>query len=181
MIDGDGLHRPALMRRCFAATGWLVPAAILAFLPKCPACLAAYLAIGTDIGLSVSTARYLRELLILLCAASLLYLAYRNRFAIAVFISASRRNTHTYFSRPQPDSLKLISQRKLNLPCGRRVRDFAERITIELHIRVPETNAVRQVEELASELDRLRFEESKFLLEREIPIVTAWCGDDEGA
>jgi hypothetical protein len=86
MIDGDGLHRPALMRRCFAATGWLVPAAILAFLPKCPACLAAYLAIGTGIGLSVSTARYLRELLILLCAASLLYLAYRNRFAIAVFI-----------------------------------------------------------------------------------------------
>ncbi|MFZ0143889.1 MAG: hypothetical protein WAL08_06000 [Candidatus Sulfotelmatobacter sp.] len=62
-------------RRCREAAGWALPAGILALLPKCPACIVAYLAIGSGIGISISTATYLRIGLITLCAASLTYFA----------------------------------------------------------------------------------------------------------
>jgi len=65
----------AFLRRCREIAGWVIPSAILAILPKCPVCLAAYFAIWTGIGLSVSTATYLRMALLILCALSLGYLA----------------------------------------------------------------------------------------------------------
>jgi hypothetical protein len=52
--------------------GWLIPTAILAFLPKCPVCVAAYIAIITGVGVSVEVADYLRTSLVILCLAALL-------------------------------------------------------------------------------------------------------------
>jgi hypothetical protein len=77
---------PRLLRRGIGLVEWLAPAAMLALIPKCPMCIAAYVAIGTGVGISVSTAAYLRIGLIGVCATALLYLAWRK-------VRISYRNT----------------------------------------------------------------------------------------
>jgi hypothetical protein len=65
-------------RRCWEVAQWAFPSAILALLPKCPMCLAAHVAVWTGIGLSLSTATYLRWALLILCVASLLFLVVKR-------------------------------------------------------------------------------------------------------
>jgi hypothetical protein len=77
--DGDNPRQPASpLRRVRQFAGWIIPSATLALLPKCPLCVAAYLALATGIGLSLPTATYLRATLVALCVASLSFLAVRQ-------------------------------------------------------------------------------------------------------
>jgi hypothetical protein len=62
------------VRRVRAVFAWVLPSAILVLVPKCPACLAAHLALWTGLGLSLSTATYLRWALLFACVASLIFL-----------------------------------------------------------------------------------------------------------
>jgi hypothetical protein len=72
IAEGDP-HPTSFLRRSLDLTAKVIPVAILAVLPKCPACLAAYVALGTSIGLSLSAATYLRLSLIVACVASLTF------------------------------------------------------------------------------------------------------------
>lgn len=71
----------ARVREIFA---WILPSAILVLVPKCPACLAAHVALWTGLGLSLSTATYLRGALLFLCVASLLSLVVERVNRISV-------------------------------------------------------------------------------------------------
>lgn len=76
---GDNARRPApRLRRGGEIAGWIVPTATLALLPKCPACVAAYIALATGIGISLPTATSLRAMLVALCVASLIFITARR-------------------------------------------------------------------------------------------------------
>jgi hypothetical protein len=88
--DGKA-HLSFAGRRGFALAKCSLPTLILALLPKCPACFAAYVALGTGISVSVAAASFLRTLLIGICVASLVW----------IFASAFRS---TLMNRLRPDS-----------------------------------------------------------------------------
>jgi hypothetical protein len=66
-------HRPSYI----GFAGWVVPSTILALMPKCPVCIAAYVAVGTGLALSATVAAFLRMALIALCTAWLAFLGVR--------------------------------------------------------------------------------------------------------
>ena len=61
-----------LPRRAAGFLRWLLPGAVLVVVPKCPMCFAAWIAVGTGLGVSVATAAYLRWALVVMCVVSLL-------------------------------------------------------------------------------------------------------------
>jgi len=74
--DRDHLRRSSsLWRRGGTIAGWILPGATLALLPKCPVCVAAYLALVSGIGISVTTAAYVRTSLLMMSATTLLCLS----------------------------------------------------------------------------------------------------------
>src|SRR5262245_23031747 len=65
-------------RRFVEVAEWIVPSAILALVPKCPMCFAAYIALWTGIGLSLSAAIYLRASLLVVSIALILFVGVRS-------------------------------------------------------------------------------------------------------
>jgi hypothetical protein len=63
----------SLTRRCAGTAGWVVPASLLALLPKCPVCVAAYVAAATGLGISVAAAAALRTAVLVLSVLLLTY------------------------------------------------------------------------------------------------------------
>lgn len=65
-------------RRKRGLAGWLVPGAALVLMPKCPVCVAMYVALFTGVGISVAMASALRTAALFLCAALLVLAAART-------------------------------------------------------------------------------------------------------
>ncbi len=59
------------LRRARGEAGWVLPATLLALLPKCPLCLAAYVALATGVSLSGASAHLLLRTLTVLSAGTL--------------------------------------------------------------------------------------------------------------
>jgi hypothetical protein len=76
-IAGGDPHPPSFMRRSLDLIAKVVPVALLVVLPKCPACLVAYVALGTGIGLSLTAATSLRLLLMVACVGSLIFFVFK--------------------------------------------------------------------------------------------------------
>jgi hypothetical protein len=92
--DAAGERKMATwMRRVREVFAWVLPSAILVLVPKCPACLAAYVTLWTGLGLSLSTATYLRWALLFLCVASLLFLIVQRLGRIGAIFSYFKTET----------------------------------------------------------------------------------------
>jgi hypothetical protein len=76
--NAAGDRKSSWLRRTRAICAWVFPSAALVLVPKCPACLAAYVTLWTGLGLSLTAATYLRWALLCLCAASLLFLIVKH-------------------------------------------------------------------------------------------------------
>jgi len=101
----DDRQTRKFVQRFFDIAGWIIPGTILALLPKCPACLAAYFAIGTGFGLSVSSAASLRMVIMILCVATLSYVVakgLRRFFACRAYYSARKAVSGSIFVTLRP-------------------------------------------------------------------------------
>jgi hypothetical protein len=77
--NATGKHRKRRELRAARETfTWLLPSVELVFVPKCPACVAAYVTLWTGLGMSLAAATYLRWAWLSLCIASLLFLAVKR-------------------------------------------------------------------------------------------------------
>ena len=102
-------------RRTRRAAAFALPSVALALVPKCPMCIAAWLAIGGGFGISITTAAHLRTAVVWLCWSALVLLAarvamrfrtkskFRSGYKPAVMSSSeSRLRTHSGMAARQP-------------------------------------------------------------------------------
>jgi hypothetical protein len=59
--------------RAGEAAGWILPSAVLALLPKCPACVAAYVALGTGFMMTPASAHLLLRTVTALCIGAVAF------------------------------------------------------------------------------------------------------------
>jgi hypothetical protein len=87
---GDPAHSARTWsRRAGAFFQWALPLAALALIPKCPACVAAYVLLFTGLGLSFPAAAAVRWALIASCVAALLFLLVRFVVRVARHMPAA--------------------------------------------------------------------------------------------
>jgi hypothetical protein len=86
----QGKRRSDFLSRFLSFVGWIVPTAILALIPKCPACVAGYAVIGTSVGLSLSASTQLRLAVIVLCVVSLSYLWTKSVLFVVARIASKK-------------------------------------------------------------------------------------------
>jgi hypothetical protein len=84
---------PAWARGVREVFAWAVPSAILVSVPKCPACLAAYVMLWTGLGLSFAAATYLRWGLLFVGVASLLFLMVQRLDRIGAIFRSFKKET----------------------------------------------------------------------------------------
>jgi hypothetical protein len=72
---------------------WVLPSAVLLSVPKCPACLAAYVMLWTGLGLSLSTATCLRWGLLTIGVVSLLFLIVQRLDRIGAIFRSFKKET----------------------------------------------------------------------------------------
>ena len=72
--SGSTRKAPRWARRTRELIAWALPSTVLVLVPKCPACLAAYVALWSGIGLSFGTAAYLRWAMLFVSVAALIFL-----------------------------------------------------------------------------------------------------------
>ena len=77
---GGVARRSPRLRRLRELAGVLLPGTLLALLPKCPMCLAAYVALGTGFTLSYTSAHLLLRGLTALCICTLAFCVLRRIF-----------------------------------------------------------------------------------------------------
>lgn len=65
-------------RRGVRKASWVIPGIMLVLMPKCPLCLAAYIALATGISIPFHMASWLRTALIIGCVASLTWFVTRQ-------------------------------------------------------------------------------------------------------
>ena len=73
-------ERPTGVRRAWRGAQWVFPTALMVLMPKCPMCVAGYLVLFTGVGMSVSTAGWIRIGVLGLCSIALAYLALTRVF-----------------------------------------------------------------------------------------------------
>lgn len=79
-----GGRTSAVARGAGEVAAWALPATGLALIPKCPMCVAAYVALVTGAGISASAASHLRTAAIVLCVVLLCCLAARRACRIVL-------------------------------------------------------------------------------------------------
>ena len=90
---GSNRKAPMRARGVREILAWVLPSAIVVLAPKCPACPAAHVMLWTGLGLSLSTATYLRWVLLLLCIASLLLVIVERLNRIGAILSYFQQET----------------------------------------------------------------------------------------
>jgi len=91
MFSERPVNKPKPWRRRAAELfQWMLPVTILALIPKCPMCIAAYVLLCTGVGLSLTAAAAIRWILIALSFAALAWLSLRAANRLRLRYSAFR-------------------------------------------------------------------------------------------